>query len=458
MIHRRDVCAFALGFVACFVLHLINFEGRSIAVLGSPPSEVCDDGHITGWDIVRWALLCVDAVFLVTPFSVLYQIKQHMKAIDLKAKADIMRTDLAICLWAAREGRKGRLVRVFQLIETQMLRKMQRLRSLPVDVCLNIVRMAGLPNEARQMLHKRVEACWPVAVRHGRVEVMAWLRKRDPTGCPWNEDTTTPVTIAAAYDQLAAVQWLRAPERAGGPCPYGSALQAAAVRGHAGIVEWMLAAAEPPSWDVGTCGIFAYTGNIEALKVARKFDPPAKWDEMTCGAAAIRGKTDVLKWLRSADPPCPYDERTCAIAAENKQWGLLKWARTEADPPFPWTSATKAVAARYLGEAEVESWPGEVFVEEEPANSLDITHLTCVSIRIAVAILNSDGGPTGPETLIGAAADAKAASGKWWPAIVTKVSSVNGVVKGFDVTVEDGRYTKWTNIPPKNVRVHPKKE
>ena len=45
MIQRRDVCAFALGFVACFVLHLINFEGRGIAVLGSPPIEVCDDGH-----------------------------------------------------------------------------------------------------------------------------------------------------------------------------------------------------------------------------------------------------------------------------------------------------------------------------------------------------------------------------------------------------------------------------
>ena len=45
---------------------------------------------------------------------------------------------------------------------------------------------------------------------------MAWLREHHADDCEWNEWTCK---LAAEHGQLAALQWLRAPERAGGPCP-----------------------------------------------------------------------------------------------------------------------------------------------------------------------------------------------------------------------------------------------
>ena len=50
--------------------------------------------------------------------------------------------------------------------------------------------------------------------------------------------------------------------------------------------------------------------------------------------------------------------------------------------------------------------------------------------------------------VVGAAGEAKAASGKWWPVVITRVHA-DGC---FDVDVQDGEGTKWSRMPPASVR------
>ena len=142
------------------------------------------------------------------------------------------------------------------------------------------------------------DGCWFLAIEHGRIAVMAWLREHHADDCHWNAESCEH---AAQHGQLAALQWLRAPERAGGPCA---------------------------------------------------------WDANTCAFAARNGHLGVLQWARAQDPPCPANTATCSLAAANGRWDVLRWLRAEADPPCPWFPETEAQAKAHFGKAEVVSWGG----------------------------------------------------------------------------------------------------
>ena len=51
---------------------------------------------------------------------------------------------------------------------------------------------------------------------------------------------------------------------------------------------------------------------------------------------------------------------------------------------------------------------------------------------------------------VGAVIEAKATSGKWWPAAVISRGHDGGLA--FDVDVRDGQGTKWERMPRGNLR------
>ena len=115
--------------------------------------------------------------------------------------------------------------------------------------------------------------CWKAAIAHGQITMIAWLIEHYPGGCPWRETNGPtlndnfphrkiylgPCAIAAANRQHATLQWLRAPERIGGPCP---------------------------------------------------------WNAWTCSYAAAAGHLDMLIWARAQDPPCPWARHIFCISRD----------------------------------------------------------------------------------------------------------------------------------------------
>ena len=138
-----------------------------------------------------------------------------------------------------------------------------------LDVCAAAIRagdapdvleravVLGCPLVVRGRSRRFRQGCWLLAVEHGRLAVMAWLRERNADECFWFNGTCE---VAAEHGQLAALRWLRAPERAGGPCPWNAETSRfAAVGGHLGVLQWARAQDPPCPWDEGTCSCLLYT-------------------------------------------------------------------------------------------------------------------------------------------------------------------------------------------------------
>ena len=185
-----------------------------------------------------------------------------------------------------------------------------------------------------------VPSCWKLAIKHGQIEVMAWLRAHYAEECYWGAgilvNRASPVAIAALHGQLAALKWLRSPERTGGPCPWSPhACASAAQNGHLSVLQWLRAQDPPCAWNVTTYMTAARGGHLRVMKWAHAQDLP--WAHLyICLFAAEFGHLHVLRWLRSLDPPAPWEVTAAFHAADQRHWDVLRWMRVEADPPCPW--------------------------------------------------------------------------------------------------------------------------
>jgi len=181
-----------------------------------------------------------------------------------------------------------------------------------------------------------MQGCWLLAVKHGSVAVMAWLREHHPNECRWDQKTSKH---AAIHGQVASLQWLRAQNP---PCPWNEYLcEFAAGKGHIPVLKWARMVASPPCpWNEWTCARAAHKGQLAVLKWVRAQDPPCPWDLWACAEAAKSGHLQVLKWLRAQKLPCPWGREVYAYAVRGSKWEVVKWMRAQ-NPPCPWYASTE---------------------------------------------------------------------------------------------------------------------
>jgi hypothetical protein len=178
------------------------------------------------------------------------------------------------------------------------------------------------------------------AAKDGRIDMIAWLRSRDPP-VPW--DATVCATIAAK-GHLQVLQWVRSQNP---PCPIDSrAFVAAARNGRMSILEWL-----------------RYETNVTATNNL--------WTPEVCAAAAANDQLDTLIWLRLLDPPCPWDKYSCTIAVARGHLYILKWLRDENRPPCPWDAECQRVAGKN-GHEDVVDW----IYEHNPSSEWDFDEHT----------------------------------------------------------------------------------
>ena len=257
-----------------------------------------------------------------------------------------------------------------------------------------------------------VTRCWVLAVEHGCVPAMSWLRAHDNTAtrgeaCPGECEIkdASPCELAARSGQLEALQWLRSPEREGGPCPWSwKVTTTAAQNGQLEMLKWCRIEAKPPcEWNVWACNSAAKDNHLDVLKWAlTEAVPPAPVDISRCwyiaiekgnieimawllehdrqgciakqvgedavgaygheggpcAVAAEHGQLEALQWLRAPERdrgPCPCGWHVCHEAAKNGDLSMLKWARTVSDPPLPWNEMT-CTAAVQDGNLDLLKW------------------------------------------------------------------------------------------------------
>ena len=134
------------------------------------------------------------------------------------------------------------------------------------------------------------------------------------------------------------LQWLRAPEREGGPCQWDeTTCWRAAVTGNLSLLQWLRnpeTGGGACDWGVLTCAGAAHNGNLALMKWMREeANPPCPWNASACASAAAAGNLAVLKWMREeATPPCPWDPSTLRAAVDNRRRAVFFWALYEANP------------------------------------------------------------------------------------------------------------------------------
>ena len=89
-------------------------------------------------------------------------------------------------------------------------------------------------------------------------------------------------------------------------------------------------------YNVKTCYMIAYNGNLQLLKWVRYNRCP--WNEDTCVYAAMHGHLECLKYAH--ENGCEWDEWTCAQAAKNGHLKSLKYAH---ENNCPWDEHSYAI-------------------------------------------------------------------------------------------------------------------
>ena len=165
-------------------------------------------------------------------------------------------------------------------------------------------------------IEKGIEGgCWHAAIARGRVGVMAWLRHRErllgemflteadrECLCKKLHWTWRTCAVAIIYGQLAALQWLRAPERRDGPCPRESAhscWRRAVEHKRVPVMAWLFEHhANECTLDEDTCMYAAETMRLS------KDDALMRADDLLA--------LETLQWLR--DKGATWNGRTCSAA------------------------------------------------------------------------------------------------------------------------------------------------
>ena len=101
-------------------------------------------------------------------------------------------------------------------------------------------------------------------------------------------------------------------------------------------------------------------GQLLAVQMLRRFDPPCPWHAQTCIWAAQEGHIEVLKWLRQPGKPegqCPWDAIASWHAAKAGQLEVLQWLRLSGKPEgvCPWNAYACMDAAKG-GHLKVLRW------------------------------------------------------------------------------------------------------
>ena len=109
-------------------------------------------------------------------------------------------------------------------------------------------------------MDEEAPGCWRLALQHGRIPIVAWLRAHRRDECAWTPDATG---VAAEHGHLPLLRWLRDPARVGGPCPFDSlVMEEAAAAGNLEILQWARAQNPPCEWGPATCRWAADGGHL----------------------------------------------------------------------------------------------------------------------------------------------------------------------------------------------------
>lgn len=168
---------------------------------------------------------------------------------------------------------------------TQSLDAHVRICSISLDFFLFFVDTGPCPWTEAMAPHERGGTCG-FAAGHGHLDVLRWLRSRNPP-CPWSGETTL---LAAKGCRIDMLKWLRDPDTGGGVCPWDARVTAAAAGNFGFLHENDPIVPDQPQ-------------QIAALAWMRAQSPPCPWDHWTCSHASSNGRFEVLKWARAQDPP-----------------------------------------------------------------------------------------------------------------------------------------------------------
>lgn len=163
------------------------------------------------------------------------------------------------------------------------------------------------------------------AASYGQLEVLKWLRSRDPP-CPWNTWTLWHASEEGHLDILKYAHENKCPRNLIAPCDGMQLVFSQAVLGYRENTDNSQSSLITPA-------AASFNGHLEIVQYLHQNGYP--WFANTPAMAAKHGHLEIIKWVRSVDPPCPWDERTPLFATINGHLETLKWVRSR-KPPCPW--------------------------------------------------------------------------------------------------------------------------
>lgn len=152
-----------------------------------------------------------------------------------------------------------------------------------------------------------------IAVQHGQLEIMKWLKER---GFKLHKYLSSDAAIMGNYEIIV---WLV--ENDGPVCDRIVAVAARA--GNIDLVKYLLDKGYTMTDDVivGACSGACHGGSLEMAKFVR--ENGCKWNDQASVTAARFGRQDILQWLLLEG--CPMYPRLKQFALDAGQFGIVNW-------------------------------------------------------------------------------------------------------------------------------------